>query len=155
MGVPRRKSLIGLMATAEDQTFNIYEPLQSFVLSGPLKDVARVREGFIRLPNRGLIQPVTAAAKSKLGRPMTAAFGDESGIYVGQTLEAWKTIRRGVTGMQGRTVELTNPWDPMDNSAAQLAFESKSRDIFRYYRKPPVELEYTRQRDRSQIQEYV
>src|SRR5699024_4491119 len=68
MGVARRKSLIGLMATAEDQTFNIYEPLQSFILSGPLAGVAKVREGFIRLPNRGLIQPVTAAAKSKLGR---------------------------------------------------------------------------------------
>lgn len=155
MGVPRRKSLIGLMATAEDQTFNIYEPLQSFVLSGPLKDVARVREGFIRLPNRGLIQPVTAAAKSKLGRPMTAAFGDESGIYVGQTLEAWKTIRRGVTGMQGRTVELTNPWDPMDNSAAQQAFESSATDIFRYYKKPPEKLKYTRARDREKIHAYV
>lgn len=155
MGVPRRKSLIGLMATAEDQTFNIYEPLQSFILSGPLSSVAKVREGFIRLPNRGLIQPVTAAAKSKLGRPMTAAFGDESGIYVGGALDAWKTIRRGVTGMQGRTVELTNPWDPMDNSAAQQAFESSVTDIFRYYRKPPEKLKYTRERDRAKIHSYV
>ena len=155
MGAPRRKSLIALMAVAEDQVFNVYEPIQTMILSGPLQNVAKVREGFIRLPNRGLITPVTSAAKSKLGKPYTAAVGDESGIYIGNTLEAWKTIRRGVTGMQGRTLELTNPWDPMDASAAQLAFESKAADIFRYYRKPPVELRYTRQRDRSKIHDYV
>lgn len=155
MGMPRRKSLVGLMATAEDQTFNVYEPLQTMILSGPLQDVAKVREGFVRLPNRGLVQPVTAAAKSKLGKPMTAGLGDESGLYVGNTLEAWKTVRRGVTGMQGRTLELTNPWDPMDNSAAQQAFESSAKDIFRYYRKPPKELKYTRARDREKIHVYV
>jgi len=155
MGEPRRKALIGLMAFAEDQTHNVYEPLQTMVHSGPLAEFVKVREGFIRLPNRGLIMPMTAAAKSKLGRPLTAALGDESGLYTGNTFEAWKTTRRGVTGMQGRTLELTNPWDPMEASAAQLAFESKSKDIFRYYRKPPAKYKYTRAADRSKIHSYV
>ena len=155
MGAVRRKSLIGLMATAEDQTFNVYEPLQTMILSGPLAEVAKVREGFIRLPNRGLIQPVTAAAKSKLGKPMTAVLGDESGLYTGNILEAWKAVRRGTTGMQGRSLELTNPWDPMANSAAQQGFESKQKDIFRYYREPPKKLKYTRARDRTKIHAYV
>src|SRR5699024_6993451 len=57
MGEPRRKSLIALMAVAEDQVFNVYEPIQTMILSGPLANVAKVREGFIRLPNRGLITP--------------------------------------------------------------------------------------------------
>lgn len=155
MGEPRRKSLIGLMAFSEDQTHNVYEPLQTMIHSGPLAEFVKVREGFVRLPNRGMILTLTAAMKSKLGRPLTAGLGDESGLYTGNTNEAWKVTQRGVTGMQGRTLELTNPWDPMEASAAQLAFESKMKDIFRYYRKPPVELKYTRQRDRSKIHDYV
>lgn len=57
--------------------------------------------------------------------------------------------------MQGRTIELTNPWDPMENSAAQQAFESRRSDIFRYYRKPPADLSYGNKRDRRKIHDYV
>ena len=64
-------------------------------------------------------------------------------------------MRRGVAAMQGRSIELTNPWDPMENSAAQQAFESRTPDIFRYYRKPPVELDYKKKRDRSKVHQYV
>lgn len=157
MGFPRRKSLFGLVAFAEDQTQNVYEPLQTMIQSGPLEDFVKVREGFIRLPNRGMILPMTAAAKTKLGKPLTGALGDESGLYTkaNKVLDTWQTIRRGVAGMQGRTIELTNPWDPMENSAAQQAFESKTKDVFRYYRKPPVELDYKKKRDRAKIHLYV
>lgn len=157
MGVPRRKSLLGLVAFAESQTNNVYEPLQTMIHSGPLAEFVAVREGFVRLPNRGKIIPLTKAAKSKLGQPLTGALGDESGLYTAanRVLDTWQTIRRGVAGMQGRTIELTNPWDPMENSAAQQAFESRSKDVFRYYRKPPVDLDYKRKRDRSKIHAYV
>ncbi|MFI5426068.1 hypothetical protein [Aeromicrobium sp. UC242_57] len=43
----------------------------------------------------------------------------------------------------------------MENSAAQQAFESKQKDIFRYYRKPPVELDYKKKRDRAKIHLHV
>lgn len=157
MGVPRRKSLIGLLAYSEDQTQNVYEPMQTMVASGPLEEQIKVREGFLRLPNRGMILPMTAAARSKLGKPLTGALGDESGLYTksNKVLDTWQTIRRGVAGMQGRTLELTNPWDPMENSAAQQAFESRRPDLFRYYRKPPAELDYKRKRDRAKIHAYV
>lgn len=157
MGVPRGKSLIGLLAFAEDQTQNVYEPMQTMVASGPLAEQIKVREGFLRLPNRGMILPLTAAAKSKLGRPLTGALGDESGLYTksNRVLDTWQTIRRGVAGMQGRTIELTNPWDPMENSAAQQAFESRRPDIFRYYRTPPADLDYRKKRDRERIHLYV
>ena len=157
MGVPRRKSLLGILAFAEDQTQNVYEPLQTMIHSGPLAEFVKVREGFIRLPNRGMILPMTAAAKSKLGKPLTGALGDESGLYTkaNRVLDTWQTIRRGVAGMQGRTIELTNPWDPMENSAAQQAFESNAKDIFRYYRKPPVELDYRKKRERQKIHLHV
>lgn len=155
MGRVREQSLIGLMATAEDQVDNVYGPLQQFVRGGPLDDIVKVREGFMRLPNDGRIDVMTAAAKSKLGKPLTFALGDESGLYAGNTLKAWQTTRRGVSGTQGRTLELTNPWDPMENSAAQIAFESRAKDIFRYYRKPPADLSYGNKVDRHKIHVYV
>lgn len=155
MGIPRRKSLLGLLAYAESQTQNVYEPLQTMIHSGPLSEFVHVREGFIRLPNRGKIVPLTAKARSKLGQPLTGGLGDESGLYVGGVLTTWQTMRRGIAAMQGRTVELTNPWDPMESSAAQQAFESRRKDIFRYYRKPPADLSYANKRERHKIHVYV
>lgn len=157
MGAPRRKSLIALFAYAESQTANVYEPLQTMIHSGPLAEFVHVREGFIRTPNRGKIIPLTAAAKSKLGQPLTGGLGDESGLYTAanRRLDTWQTMRRGIAAMQGRTIELTNPWDPMENSAAQQAFESRQADIFRYYRKPPTDLDYAKKRDRHKIHVHV
>jgi hypothetical protein len=157
MGAPRRKSLLGLLAYAESQTNNVYEPLQTMIHSGPLGEFVRVREGFIRLPNRGKIVPLSSAARSKLGQPLTGGLGDESGLYTSsnKVLDTWQTMRRGIAAMQGRTIELTNPWDPMENSAAQQAFESRRPDIFRYYRKPPADLSYANRRDRHRIHLHV
>ncbi|MCI1962850.1 MAG: hypothetical protein LKJ18_01955 [Ancrocorticia sp.] len=157
MGIPRSKSLIALLAFAEQQTANVYGPLQTMIHSGPLEEILKVREGFIRLPNGGKIVPLSSAAKSKLGQPLNGALADESGLYTAQNkvLETWQTMRRGVAGMQGRTIELTNPWDPMENSAAQQAFESRQKDIFRYYRKPPAGLSYANKRERHKIHAYV
>lgn len=157
MGIPRRKSLIGLLAYAEKQTQNVYEPLQTMIANGPLSDFVFVREGFIRTPNRGKIVPLTAAMKSKLGQPLNSALGDESGLYTesNKVLDTWSTMRRGVAGMQGRSIELTNPWDPTENSAAQQAFASKAKDIFRYYREPPKDLNYAKKRDRHKIHVHV
>ncbi|MGL5826014.1 MAG: hypothetical protein ACRCYU_14565, partial [Nocardioides sp.] len=53
MGSMRRKSLLALLAYAESQTNNVYEPLQTMIHNGPLSEFVHVREGFIRLPNRG------------------------------------------------------------------------------------------------------
>lgn len=157
MGVPRRKSLIGLLAYAETQTANVYEPLQTMIHSGPLGEFVRVREGFIRLPNQGKIVPLSSAARSKLGQPLTGGLGDESGLYTSsnKVLDTWQTMRRGIAAMQGRTIELTNPWDPMENSAAQQAFQSRQKDIFKYYRKPPADLSYGNKRERAKIHRYV
>lgn len=157
MGIPRRKSLLGLLAYSESQTNNVYEPLQTMIHSGPLAEFVHVREGFIRLPNRGKIVPLSSAARSKLGQPLTGGLGDESGLYTAtnKVLDTWQTMRRGIAAMQGRTIELTNPWDPMENSAAQQAFDSRQKDIFRYYRKPPVDLSYKNKRERHKIHVHV
>lgn len=157
MGMPRRKSLIQLLATAETQTANVYEPIQTMIRSGVLDELMKVREGFIRLPNNGKIEPVSAAARSKLGNPINFGLGDESGLYTtsSRLLGVWQTMRRGLAGMGGRALEVTNPWDPMENSAAQQAFESKRPDIFKHYRKPPADLSYGNKAERHKIHLYV
>ena len=157
MGMMRPKALIQLLATAETQVDNVYVPMQTMVRGGPLEERVKVREGFMRLPNEGKIEVVTAAALSKLGNPINDALADESGLYTASNklLKVWQTMRRGLAGMGGRSLEITNPWDPMENSAAQQAFESRRPDIFRFYRKPPTDLSYRNKRDRQRIHSYV
>lgn len=155
MGMPRPVSKIQLLATAEEQTDNLYGPLKEMVRRGPLNELVKVREDFVRLPNGGSIDPITSSPNSKLGAPINFAIADESGIYTGRLLKVWATMRRGLAGMGGRGIEITNPWDPMDNSAAQQTFESKSSDIYRFYRKPPNRLRFERKDERRKILEYV
>ena len=155
MGMPRPMSRIQLLATSEDQTDNIYLPLQEMIRRGPLVSQMKVLEGFIRLPNNGRIDPISAAPNSKLGNPIHFAVGDESGIYTGRLKKVWSTMRRGLAGMSGRAMELTNPYDPMESSSAQDTFTSKAKDIFRFYRKPPAGLDFMKKHDRRKILEFV
>ena len=157
MGMVRPTSLIQLLATSEDQVDNVYRPLQAMIRRGPLSERMLVREGFIRLPNDGRIDPVTAAANSKLGNPINFAVMDESGLYTARNrlLKVAQTMRRGLAGMGGRSIETTNPWDPMENSQAQQTFEARAADIFRFYRRPPADLSYRNKRERRKIHEFV
>ena len=137
MGMPRRTALIQLLATSEEQTANVYRPLQSMVRNGHLSDLMKVREGFIRLPNGGRIDPVTASAHSKLGNPVNFVLGDESGIWTRRSgmFEVGDTVMRGAMAMDGRMLELTNPWDPMDASFGQMTYESTASDIMKFFPK--------------------
>ena len=155
MGIPRPMSNIQLLATSEDQTDNIYRPLQEMIRRGPLVEQMKVREGFIRLPNNGRIDPITASPNSKLGNPIHFAVADETGIYTGRLKKVWATMRRGLAGMSVRGLELTNPYDPMENSSAQETYMSKSADIFRFYQKPPTGLSFRNKRERPKILKYV
>ncbi|MGC5254440.1 hypothetical protein, partial [Escherichia coli] len=101
----------------------IYAPLQEMIRRGPLQELMRVREDFIRTPNNGEVLPITAAPNSKVGAPIHFAVADESGLYTGKLIKVWQHMRRGLAGMGGRGLEVTNPWDPMENSAAQQTFE--------------------------------
>lgn len=157
MGMARPTSLIQLLATSEDQVDNVYRPLQGMIRRGPLSERMLVREGFIRLPEDGRIDPVTAAANSKLGNPINFAIFDETGLYTARNklLKVAQTMRRGLAGMGGRSVETTNPWDPMDNSFAQQTYQSDAKDIFRFYRRPDPSLVYKRKADRTKIHAFV
>ena len=157
MGMPRRTALIQLLATSEEQTANVYRPLQTMIRNGHLEDLMKVREGFIRLPNGGRIDPVTSSAKSKLGNPVNFAIMDESGVYTKRSgmFEVADTVARGTAGMDGRVLELTNPWDPMDASFGQATYESRVDDIMKYFPRHDPNLDFMDDTDRRKILEFV
>lgn len=157
MGMPWPTPLIQITAFSEDQTDNIYRPLQNMIRNGPLGELMRVGESFIRCPNDGHIEVVTSSALSRLGNPVTFPLQDETGLWtVANKMDYVATTqRRGAAGMGGRSMETTNPWDPSHDSVAQRTYESKRPDVFKYYRPPPANLSFTNKVERRKILRYV
>ena len=83
----------------------------------------------INLPGGGLIEPVTASARSRLGQRITFAVQDETHSWLksngGRALA--DNQRRNLAGMKGRSIETTNAWDPAEQSVAQETWESDAR----------------------------
>lgn len=157
MGVPWPTPLIQLLATAVEQTDNVFRPLQAMLRTGPLADLVSVGEEFIRLPNEGRIDVVTSSAQARLGNPITFALQDETGLYTltNKMIRVAETQRRGLAGMGGRAMETTNAPNPTEDSTAKRTLESKSRDIFRHHRPPPAKWDYRKKADRRKIHRYV
>lgn len=157
MGRPWPTPLIQITAYSEEQTDNVYRPLQSMIRHGVLGELMRVGEQFIRLPNDGRIDVVTSSAQSRLGNPVTFVLQDETGLWtVGNRMtRVAETQRRGAAGMGGRTMETTNCWDPSEQSVAQRTSEAKVKDIFRFHRTPPAGLSYRNKAERRKIHRYV
>jgi hypothetical protein len=157
MARPWPTPLVQITAFSEEQTDNVYRPLQSMIRNGPLGELMKVGEQFIRLPNDGRIDVVTSSAQSRLGNPVTFVLQDESQLWtVGNKMtRVAETQRRGAAGMGGRTMETTNCWDPSENSVAQRTAEAKVKDIFRFHRTPPAAWSYKNKADRRKIHRYV
>ncbi|MEV7422861.1 hypothetical protein [Streptomyces sp. NPDC091212] len=157
MGRPWNEPLIQVTATSEDQTDNVYRPLQAMIRNGPLAELMRVGEQFIRLPGEGRIDVVTSNAQSRLGNPVTFVAQDETGIWTpgNKMTHVATTQRRGLAGMGGRALETTNGWDPTEGSVAQKTAETKQKDVYRYHRLPPGNLSYQNKQDRRKIHKFV
>lgn len=149
--------LIQLLATAEDQTDNVYRPLQAMAKTGALAEMMRVGEEFIRLPNEGRIDVVTSSALARLGNPITFALQDESGLYTvtNKMVKVAETQRRGLAGMGGRAMETTNAPDPTEDSTAKRSLTSAADDVFRFHRPPPAHLDYSDPVQRREIHRIV
>ncbi|WDF32238.1 terminase [Arthrobacter agilis] len=156
-GMRRPDPEIQLLAASEDQVRNVYGPLQEMVKGGPLAQMMRVGEEFIRINDGGRIDPITSSALSRLGNPITYANMDETGTYTDRNKlkGVARTMRRGLAGMGGRAVETTNSWDPSENSTAQNTYEAAAADIFRFFRQPPPNLKFKNNADRRKILRYV
>jgi hypothetical protein len=157
MGIPWPTPLVQITAFSEEQTDNVYRPLQSMIRNGRLGELMRVGEQFIRLPNDGRIDVVTSSAQSRLGNPVTFVLQDETQLWtVANKMDrVADTQRRGAAGMGGRTMETTNAWSPSESSVAQRTAESKVKDVFRFHRVPPASLKYTNKADRRKIHRFV
>lgn len=163
MGRRRAGPLIQLLATSEEHAANVYGPLSTIVMDGPLTDLMAIREGFIRIldgdggPKSNRIDVVSSSARSRLGNPITFAVQDEVGLYTvsNKMIEVANAQRRGLAGMGGRSIATTNAWNPSENSDAQRTFEANHKDVFTFFRQPPSDLSYTNKRDRRKIHAYA
>jgi hypothetical protein len=155
MGMPWSTPLIQLLATSEDQVDNVWRPLQAMARGPFLSALMRTGEDYIRLPNDGRIDKVTSSAQSRLGNPITFALQDETQLYTQQNklIRVAETMRRGLAGMGGRSMETTNCWDPAEQSVAQRTFEGRRADVFKFYEPPPADLKWTVKAERRKILE--
>lgn len=153
MGMPWPTPLIQLLATSEDQVDNVYRPLQGMARGPRLSGLMKVREGFIRLPNDGIVEVVTSSAQSRLGNPLIFCIQDETQLYndTNKMRKVAETMRRGAAGMGGRSMETTNPWDPAEDSVAQRTYESAAKDVFKFYEPPPAHLSFSNKAERRKI----
>lgn len=163
MGMRHPSPVIQLTATSEDQVANVYRPLTAMIKLGPLSDLMFVREGFIRIAGEAegedfdRIDAVTSSATGRVGNPVSWVLHDESGLYTksNKMVNVAETQRRGAAGMNGRSLETTNAFDPSENSTAQRTYESQRPDIFKFYRIPPKALSWGNKQDRRRILKYV
>lgn len=163
MAMRHPSPVIQLTATNEDQVGNVYRPLTAMVRLGPLSDLLAVRENFIRILGSAggedfdRIDAVTSSATGRVGNPVSWVLQDETGLYTKQNkmVSIAETQRRGAAGMNGRTMETTNAWDPSQHSVAQRTWESQAPDIWKFFRIPPAGLSWGNKRDRRKILRYV
>jgi hypothetical protein len=155
--VPQPTPLIQLLATSEDQVANVYRPLTAMVKHGSLGAIMSVREGFIRVGDEGRIDVVTSSAQSRLGNPITFAIQDETGTYTAtnKMIKVAETMRRGLAGMSGRSMETTNAYDPSEESTAKRTHESSAEDVYRYFPQAPLNLSYRNKAERRKIHKAV
>lgn len=137
---PESSVWIQVTATSEDQTDNVYRALRPMIEQGPLADlILDTGIGQINLPGGGIIEPVTASGRARLGQRITFSVQDETHCWT-EGNGGWKlaeTQRRNLSGTGGRAIETTNAWDPSEQSVAQRTAEAVVSDVYRDHRQPP------------------
>ena len=151
VGKPWASPHIQITAVSEDQTQNVWRALQPMIELGNLAaDIPDTGLTRINLPGGGLIEPVTASARSRLGQRITFAVQDETHSWLksngGRALA--DNQRRNLAGMKGRSIETTNAWDPAEQSVAQATWESDAPDILKDMKSPRASLSIRNKRER-------
>jgi hypothetical protein len=134
VGAPYPTPLIACLGTSEEQTANTYRPFMAMAQEGPLINTPNLDVGITRtvLPGGGQVDPVTCSMKARLGAPMTMAIITETHLFTlqGGYRGVAGAVKRNVTGMDGRWIELTNGWDPTEASEAQNTAESGDPSVY-------------------------
>lgn len=144
VGAPVDTPWVQIAGTSEDNTANTWRPLVTCLRDGPLADTPGLDVGDtrVKLPyGEGWIEPVTAAARSRLGNPITFATFTEPHLMT--TRDGGKpmirAMKRNLGGMGGSWVEMTNAWDPNEDSAAQDTAKARAKGVYLDHRAPDVE----------------
>ena len=157
VGRPWPTPWIQIAAASSDQTINVYSSLLPMIQEGPLGDeITDTGVTRINLPGRGLIEPVTAEGRSRLGQRITFAVHDEphSWFHGNGGWALADTQRRNLSGMGGRSVSTTNAWNPSEQSDAQRTFEADLADVWVDFPTPPKG-NFEKAQDRHKILEAV
>ena len=134
VGAPYPTPYIPILGVSEDQTDNTYRPLLARIRESDLVNEPGMDPGETRteLPNGGTIDPVTSSWNARLGARMTFATLTEPHLMIrrtgGRKLAA--AVKRNIAGMDGRWLELTNSWDPTEDSEAQATAESGEPGVY-------------------------
>jgi hypothetical protein len=122
---------VQIAAVSEDQTDNTYSVVYELLTAndGRAADELGIDVGLTRcfLRDRpGRLEPVTAAAGSREGQPITDATLDETHLWLPSNggVKLARTLRRNVAKMNGRTSETTNSFVPGEGSVAELTHKA-------------------------------
>ena len=144
VGKPWATPWIQVVAVSEDQTDNVWTSLVPMIelgaLAADIPDTGKTRINVAgAFGSRGLIEPVTSAANSRLGQRLTFAVHDETHSWTAHNggRKLADTQRRNLAGMGGRSMETTNAWDPSEGSVAQATYEAMLPDVYVDYPEPP------------------
>lgn len=129
-------ALVQIAAVSEDQTENTHAVVYDLLTAreGRVADSLKVDAGLTRTYLRdgkrsGSLMPVTAAAGSREGQPVTYAVLDETHLWTprngGKRLA--RTLRRNVAKMNGRTYETTNSFVPGEQTVAEDTDKAAAR----------------------------
>lgn len=122
---------VQIAAVSEDQTDNTYSVIHELLTAndGRAADELRIDVGLTRcfLRDRpGKLEPVTAAAGSREGQPVTEAILDETHLWTPRNggVKLARTLRRNVAKMGGRSYETTNSFSPGEDSVAEATHKA-------------------------------
>jgi hypothetical protein len=148
VGKPHPAPWVQIAACSEDQTDNTFGQLVAMLSDSPAVaerglDVGVTRIKFVGGPDTIKIEPVTSAAASREGQPITFAILDETHLWHktngGKKLAA--TIRRNAAPLGARTLETTNAFAPGEGSVAESTHEAvmsgRVRGVFYVAREAP------------------
>jgi len=151
VGRPWATPLIQVAALSEDQTGNVWSALQPMIELGDIAaDIPDTGLTRINLPGGGKIEPVTSAARSRLGQRLTFLVQDQTESWTetngGRALA--DNQRRNIAGMGGRWLSTPNAWDPSEDSVAQYTAEHEHDGVYHDDVTPPDSLSIRNKRDR-------
>lgn len=128
VGIAPKTPLVQVAACSEDQTANTYDALYTMAAESELADSV-LDVGLTRVflaGETGRLEPVTAAAGTRLGQRVTFAVLDETHLWTQRNggVKLAATIRRNAGKMGGRTFESTNAHEPGEDSVGERTFDA-------------------------------